>query len=143
MILHQGQDRHLVTVLLDTGCSVPLISEGMAKRLQLRLFKREEQRLIENFTGETVKGAGEFYTNPLMLQHQRHFTWEVMEVAPMDKEIDIFLPFWWITKHPPQGTWTTYEVRFDSARCLKQCTKYESNEFSLTWDPSVATDPSA
>jgi len=101
MILHQGQDHRTVTVLLDTGCSVPLISERTAKRLQLRLFKHEERRLIENFTGETVKGAGEFYTNPLMLQHRRHFTQEVMEVAPMDKEIDIFLPFWWIMKHPP------------------------------------------
>jgi len=44
---------------------------------------------------------------------------------------------------PPQGTWTTDEVHFDSARYLEQCTKYKNNDFPLTWDPSVATDPSA
>jgi len=143
MIQHQAQNRHPVTMLLETGCSVPLIHKKTAKWLKLRLFKHEEQRHIRNFTGETVKGAGEFYTNPLMLQHRRHFTQEVMEVAPMDKEINIFLPFWWITKHPPQGAWTTDEVRFNSASCLKRRKKYESNEFSLTWDPLVATDSSA
>ena len=143
MILHQAQNRHPVTMLLDMGCSVPLNSERTAKRMKLQLCKHEEQQLIENFTGETVKGAGEFYTNPLMLQHRRHFTQEVMEVAPVDKEIDIFLRFWWIAKQPPQGAWMTDEVRFNSASCLEQCTKYKNNKFSLMWDPLVATDPSA
>jgi len=57
----------------------------------------------------------------------------------MDVEVDIFLPFRWITEHPPQGAWTSDEVRFDHDKCLKQCTKYETNEFSLSWDESVAT----
>jgi len=79
----------------------------------------------------------------LQLQHRRHFTKEKFEISPMDPTVDIFLPFWWVTKHPPQGIWTTDEVRFNSARCLEECTKFENNEFSLTWDESVATDPMA
>ena len=55
----------------------------------------------------------------------------------MDPEVDIFLPFWWISKHPPQGVWTSKEVRFNSPSCLGKCTKYETNEFSLTWDDTV------
>jgi len=61
----------------------------------------------------------------------------------MDMDIDIFLPFWWVTEHPPQGAWTSEEIRFNSAKCLEQCTRYETNEFSLTWDESVITEPSA
>jgi len=61
----------------------------------------------------------------------------------MDAEVDIFLPFRWITEHLPQGAWTSDEVRFDSDKCFKQCTKYESNEFLRSWDESVATDPTA
>jgi len=60
----------------------------------------------------------------------------------MDAEVDIFLPFGWITEHPFQGAWTSDKVRFDSDKCLKRCTKYETNEFSLSSDESVATDPS-
>jgi len=103
MIIHHGQEQHPVTMLLDNGCSVLLISEQIARRLQLWLLKHREQHLIENFMGQVMEGAGEFYTDRLVLQHRRHFSREVMEVAPMDKEIDIFLPYWWIAKHPPQG----------------------------------------
>jgi len=61
----------------------------------------------------------------------------------MDPGIDIFLPFEWITAHPPQGAWTNDEIRFNSAQCLENCTKYEVGQFSLTWDETVATDPAA
>ena len=61
----------------------------------------------------------------------------------MEEGIDIFLPFSWIEQHPPQGTWDTEEIRFNSPNCLEKCTKYETGEFSLTWDESVATDPEA
>jgi len=140
MVVHHGQRRHPVTVLLDTGCSVPLFNEKMARRLQLRLLKHEEQRLIENFTGQAMEGAGEFYTDRLVLQHRRHFSREVMEVAPMDKEIDIFLPYWWIAKHPPQGAWENREVRFNSLHCLEKCTRYETNDLELFWDETVCYD---
>jgi len=143
MILYQGQDRHPVTVLLDTGCSVPLINERTAERLRLQPIRHREQRTIENFTGQTVKGAGEYYTNPLVLQHRKHFSREIMEVSPMDKEINIFLPFWWIAKHPPQSAWENTEVRFNSPSCLESCIRYEAVDFFLTWDDAVAICPEA
>jgi len=45
--------------------------------------------------------------------------------------------------HPPQGTWTNEEVRFNSAECMRKCTRYKTGPFSLTWDDSITTDPSA
>jgi len=61
----------------------------------------------------------------------------------MEEEIDIFLPFLWIAKHPPQGDWEYQEIQFNSARCLGKCTKYETLNFSLTWDVAVAMCPQA
>jgi len=61
----------------------------------------------------------------------------------MDSEIDIFLPFRWISEHPPQGTWTNQEIRFNSSWCQKNCTKQETDKFSLTWEDKAAIDPTA
>jgi len=61
----------------------------------------------------------------------------------MEKGVDIFLPFRWIERHPPQGAWTQDEIRFNSAPCLEACTKYENNDFSLSWDDSVSMDKDA
>jgi len=61
----------------------------------------------------------------------------------MEEAINLFLPFEWIERHPPQGAWTSEEMRFSSAWCVEQCTKFGTNEFLLSWDDSVAEDPSA
>jgi len=61
----------------------------------------------------------------------------------MEVGVDIFLPFWWIIKHPPQGAWEDAKVRFNSSDCLKNYTKYEQAEFSLTWDEDVCKNPEA
>jgi len=61
----------------------------------------------------------------------------------MEAAIDIFLLFSWIEQHPPQGVWTNEEVRFNSVECMRKCTRYETGPFSLTWDESIATNPSA
>jgi len=137
MILHQGETRHPIQVLLDTGCSVPLINRKTVERLKLQKNKRENPRIIESFTGQTVDGAREYYTYPLVLQHRKHFAREIMEVAPMDRKIDIFLPFWWVAKHAPQGAWEDKEIRFNSPRCLEECTRYETADFTLSWDETV------
>jgi len=61
----------------------------------------------------------------------------------MDAEIDVFLQFEWISSYPPQGTWTLEEVRFNSWRCLEDCTKFQTRQFSLSWDDSVAVNAEA
>jgi len=143
MALHLNGKRHPVRTLLDTGCSIPVISQRTIEKLGIERKIHKNPRTIENFTGETVKNAGQYYTKPMQLQHRNHFTNEQFEVALMEEAIDLFLPFEWIERHPPQGSWTSEEMRFSSTRCVEQCTKFETNEFSLSWDDSVAEDPSA
>jgi len=107
------------------------------------MLKHDLMIRIENYTGQNVEEAGIFYTKPLLLQHRRHFSREAFEVTPMEPEVDIFLPFWWISKHAPQGIWELEEIRFNSPGCQETCTRYEQEEFSLTWDEKVAQDPTA
>jgi len=80
------------------------------------------------------------YTRTLLLQHRKHFSREVLEVAPLEPEVNIFLPFWWIAKHPSQGAWDSDELRFSSPSCLNSCTKYKMDEFSLSRDETVCLD---
>jgi len=143
MILHQGQQKHWIKALLDTGCAIALINQKTIEQLGIQQTKRKNPIQIENYMGEVVEGAGQWCTEPMRLQHQNHYTRERFEISPMDPEIDVFLPFGWITQHPLQGAWTSEEVHFNSAGCEKRCTKYETNDFSITWDGSVATDPVA
>ena len=143
MLLHQGHKKHQVQVLLDTGCSVALINQQTVGRRGLEQREHRQTRHIENYTGERVSEAGRFYTTPTLLQHRWHYTRESFEVSPMDPQIDIFLPYCWIAEHPPQGEWTSTEVRFNSTHCLGKCTQFKTDKFSLTWDKTVCQDPSA
>jgi len=143
MVLHNGPRKDKVKVLLDTGCSISLINQETAKRLGLGHILHAHPILIENYTGNTVPGAGQYHTPPVRLQHRNRYTTEKFEISPMDPEVDIFLPFGWITKHAPQGRWTSQEVRFDSPACIQNCTKHETVEFSFTWDEDVCKEASA
>jgi len=144
MLLHVGTKKKPVKALLDTGCSIALINQQTVKQWGIQKKRHKEARTIESFTGATVQGARQHYTEPLCLQHRKHFSKEVFEISPMEEGIDIFLPFSWIEQHPPQGAWSSdQEVRFNSARCLENCNKFATNKFSLTWDETVATDPAA
>jgi len=143
MLLHVEQKRDRVQVLLDTGCSVPLVNQETAQRLQVPILKHDPAIRIENYTGQHVEKAGIYYTKPLLLQHRQHFSKETFEVTPMEPKVDLFLPYWWISRHPPQGIWESEEIRFNSPRCQETCTRYEKGEFLLNWDKEVAHDPNA
>jgi len=141
MIVHRADLQYSVRVLLDTGCTTPLVSQEFVGRHQLPLLKHEQVIPLRNFSGEIVAGAGQFYTWPVILQHQKHYSKETFEVAPLEPGVDVFLPFWWIAKHPPQGAWDSTELRFSSPSCLENCTKISTSEFPLTLDESIINNP--
>jgi len=143
MILHVREKGHQIWVLLDTSCCVALLNQQTGEKLGTKKKAHQQPHSIENYTGERVKGAGQFHTEPMLLQHRKHYSKERFEISPMEPGIDAFLPFDWITTHPPQGAWTNQEIRFNSARCLASCTRFETGEFSLVWDEEVARNPQA
>jgi len=105
MIISWGPTQHAVRVLLDTGCWVPLINTRITEQLDIPRICRRKSAPLLNCSGEEVKGAGMEYTELLLLEHRKHYSQEVFEVALLEPEVDLFLPFWWIAKHPPQSAW--------------------------------------
>jgi hypothetical protein len=143
MMLHWDKKQTTVHVLLDTGCSVPLISKTLTNDKNIPTLSHEKSIDIRNFSGNIVEGAGEHYTLPLLLQHRKHYTQEIFEVAPLEPGVDIFLPFWWIAKHAPQGAWDSEELRFSSPHCLTECTRAAISAFRLDLDEGVLTSSEA
>jgi len=143
MLLHLDGKKHQIRVLLATGCSIALLNSQTVERLGIPKKKRKRAHSTESYSAESVQGAAQCYTEPILLLHRKHYTKEKFEISPMEADIDVFHPFDWITTHPPQGAWTNEEVRFNSAECMRKCTRYEMGSFSLTWDESIATNPSA
>jgi len=81
---------------------------------------------LHNYSGEVVQDSREETTTDLIFRHQRHHTQETFEVIPMEPKINLFLPFWWITWHPPQRVWDSDKMRFSSLNCLEKCAIFET-----------------
>ena len=54
MILHWGNQKKLGSVLLDTGCTVPLVSQRLSSEEDLPRRKREEPATLRSCLGEVV-----------------------------------------------------------------------------------------
>ena len=96
MILYFGKQEETVRALLDTGSTVALLSLGFVEKQQVPIAERPTKGTIQDYAGQEVSGAGEFFTSPLLLQHRQHFTRVSFEVAPLAGDYDIILPCWWL-----------------------------------------------
>jgi hypothetical protein len=143
MMVHLGQKSWQAQVLLDTGYTIPLMNREFAGRNQIPLLKHDQVTPLYNFTGDIVAEAGQFFTRPVILQHRKHFTNETFEISPLEPGVDLFLPFWWIAKHPPQGAWDSKELRFTHQSCLENCQRGQAEDFPITLDEEVATNEQA
>jgi hypothetical protein len=114
MLVTWGTIEIPIHVLLDTGCSTPLITNTFVNRWNILCLEHENPIPIRNFTGDLVFGVGLKYTRPVLLRYRKYYTQEVLEMALMEPEVDVFLPFWWIAKHAPQGAWDSPKLRFSS-----------------------------
>ena len=80
MLLQLDGKKHQIRVLLDTGCSIALLNNQTVERLDIPKKKHKQAHIIESYTGESVQGAGQFYTKPLLFQHQEHYAKEEFEI---------------------------------------------------------------
>jgi hypothetical protein len=127
-----------VRVLMDSGASTAVISIDFARRNRLHLVKRTDPLLIGDFAGREVPDAGKYYTHPMLLNYQEHWSSLTFEVAPMDRENDIMLPFWWTTLHVPSNFFSqSIPMTFESDYCRKNCTKGNCNGFDIEYDHEI------
>ena len=68
MKLHYNNLEKIARVLLDSGSSVPILSDTWAIRNQTPVAERENKRPIRDYAGHEVPGSGQFFTSPLPLQ---------------------------------------------------------------------------
>jgi hypothetical protein len=62
----------------------------------------------------------------------------MFEIMPLESEMDIILPYWWIAKHQPNKFWgKPEEITLDSEFCKHNCTRAAIQEFSLTMDKDI------
>ena len=74
LIGNLGQKEEILRTLLDTGSTVPNLSRKFAQLRKVPVTERPSIRPIQNYAGQEVEGAGQFYTAPLILQHRHHYS---------------------------------------------------------------------
>ena len=144
MILYFVQQQETTRALLDTGSTVPILSLSFVEKHQVLIAERATKRTIQDYAGQEVSGAGEYFTSPLLLQHRQHFTWVSFEVVPLTGDYDIILSRWWLAKHKCDLLASNGQIKFTSGECQRKCTMERNNTgFSLEWDSSIINNPSA
>ena len=76
MLLHLDGKKHQIQVLLDPGCSIALLNSQTVERFNIPKERHKRAHIIESYTGESVQGAGQFYTKPMLLQQRKHYAKE-------------------------------------------------------------------
>ena len=142
MILYFGEQEQTVQALLDIGSTVPLISLAKTEEYQILIMERETKRTIQNYAGQDVPRAGEFFTFPLLLQHRHHFSRLSFEVAPLAGNYNIIIHHRWLAKYKCNLLASNGRIKFTSGECQRKCIKERNDsKFSLEWDTSILNNP--
>jgi hypothetical protein len=71
-----------------------------------------------------LSGVGEAFTYSLLLWYKQHYIRETFEVMPLELEMDIIIPYWWMAKYQPNRFWgKPKEITLDSKFCRYNCTR--------------------
>ena len=111
---------------------MPLLSLSRAREWGVPLLARSEPVAIKGFDDTIVTEAGIYFTVPIMISRGDHHTTEVFECTPLDANVDIILPWWWMAKHKPDELFGKPEdICFESNFCKKHCTAKKAKEFDI------------
>ena len=130
-IVHLGEREEILRILLDTGSTVPLLSQTLAQAKQIPGAQRLTIGPIQDYAGQEVEEAGRFYTALLISYHRHHFSRVSFQVAPLASDYDAILPHWWLAKHKCDLLVSNGRIKFTSANCQKRCTKDNQKRFPL------------
>ena len=123
MIIRLVEREEIGRVLLDTGSTVPLLSQSFTANKRITTAERPKARPVQDYAGQEVKGAGQSYTAPLVFQHRHYFSRISFEVAPLASDYDAILPRWWLAKHKWDLLASNGRIKFTSAECQRRCTE--------------------
>ena len=135
-----GSPELIVRSMLDCRANVPVVSQALVEIYKIPGVLRSHTCGIATFHGQLSKSnTGQAYTQPCALRVGAHHTRETFEIAPLQDDHDILLPWWWIITHRTQYMLTGKEsdLKFDSPQC-KNSTAKAVSEFTVEYDASVA-----
>jgi hypothetical protein len=110
-----------ITVLLDCGSEVPIISDRFVMRHGVPKVERDAPIPIRDVAERIITGSGKAFTYPLRLSYDEHLSEDTYEIGPMEEDIDVILPFWWMAKHPCPG-FVEGNLSFSHPKCAN-CTE--------------------
>jgi hypothetical protein len=124
--------------MFDTGVAIPIISSKFMAEYNLPMITHNIPLRINGVDSCPLLGAGEAFTHSLLRQYKQYYMRETFEVMPLEAEIDIILPCWWMAKHQPNRFWgKPQEITLDSEFCRHNCTRAAAKKFSLTMDKDI------
>jgi len=136
--------KHAISVLLDSGSNIFLMSQDTARRLEILTEARDSPLKITTCEGETAPTRGIFYTHPILLEigangHRSMISCEIANAG----RYDLIIPFgWWHNEHPLKNItdpskWAFEETRGHAHR------EDEAVADMFEWDETVAYDEEA
>ena len=132
MIIRLGEREEIARILLDTGSTVPVLSQTYRKAKWIPVTKRPMARPIQDYARQEVEGAGFFYTAPLTLQYLHHFSRVSCEVTPLASDYDAILPRWRLVKHKCNLLASNGRIQFTSADYQRRYTEGNQLHFQQT-----------
>ena len=96
-----GSPEIIVRTMLDCRANVPVVSQALVEIYKIPGVLRSHVCGIATFDGQMSKShAGWAYTQSCTLRVGAHHSSETFEIAPLQDDHDILLPWWWIIMHP-------------------------------------------
>ena len=130
----------IVRTMLDCGANMPVVSQALVEIYKIPGVLRSHACGIATFDGQlSTSNAGWAFTQSCTLRVGAHHTRETFEIAPLQDDHDILLPWLWIIMHPTQYVHAGKEsdLKFDSPK-WKNCTAKAVSKFTDKYDKSVA-----
>ena len=128
-----GSPEIVVRTMLVCRANVPVVLQALVEVYKIPGVLRSHACGIATFDGQlSNSNAGQTYIQSYTLRVEDHHTRETFEIAPLQDDHDILLPWWWIITHPMQYVLTGKEsnLKFDSPKC-KNCTAKTVSEFTV------------
>jgi hypothetical protein len=110
--------------MFDTGAAIPIISSKFIMEHNLPIITCNIPLRINKADSCPLSRVGEAFTHSLLLQYKQYYIRETFEVMPLESEMDIILPYWWMSKHQPNKFWgKPKEIILDSKFCKYNYTR--------------------
>ena len=110
-----------VRLLLDCGCTGPILNRDFVQRHHMPWVKRDRPITVQTADGKPMEDAGDKYSEDVILRigtHQEELTWEI---SRLEDGIDGYLPISWLQLHNPDVQWDTGKMTWRSDYCKKHC----------------------